>query len=73
MNAPPRYVSTGFETFVASQGAVLVYQELVEMTDNDLNAWSVYRPNLQPEKKVGSYRRLLGQRELFSELNRLEE
>jgi len=51
MNAPPRYVSTGFETFVASQGAVLVYQELVEMTDNDLNAWSVYRPNLQPEKK----------------------
>ncbi|CZR66201.1 uncharacterized protein PAC_16102 [Phialocephala subalpina] len=44
INAEPRHVSNGFETFVPSQRAESLHQRLVEMTNNDVNAWSVYRP-----------------------------
>lgn len=44
INAEPRSVSNGFETFVPSQRAESLHQRLVEMTNNDVNAWSVYRP-----------------------------
>ncbi|KAE8451996.1 hypothetical protein EG329_002161 [Mollisiaceae sp. DMI_Dod_QoI] len=44
INAEPRFVSNGFETFVPIQRAESLHQRLVEMTNNDVNAWSVYRP-----------------------------
>jgi len=44
INAEPRFVSNGFETFVPYQRRDLLHQKLVEMTNNDVNAWSVFRP-----------------------------
>lgn len=44
INAEPRFVSNGFETFVPVQRADLLHQRLVEMTNNDVNAWSIFRP-----------------------------
>jgi hypothetical protein len=44
INANPRAVSNGFETFVPVQITESLHQRLVEMTNNDINAWSVYRP-----------------------------
>ena len=44
INAEPRSVSNGFEAFVPFHRAEVVHQRLVEMTNNDVNAWSVYRP-----------------------------
>ncbi|TVY94067.1 hypothetical protein LAWI1_G000390, partial [Lachnellula willkommii] len=44
INADPRVVSNGFGTFVPVQIAESCHQRLVEMTNNDVNAWSVFRP-----------------------------
>jgi hypothetical protein len=44
INANPGVVSNGFETFVPVQIAESLHQRLVEMTNNDVNAWSVFRP-----------------------------
>jgi hypothetical protein len=44
INAEPRIVSNGCEAFVPFHRAELVHQRLVEMTNNDVNAWSVCRP-----------------------------
>ena len=44
INAEPRSVSNGFEAFVPFHRAELVHQRLVEMMNNDVNAWSVCRP-----------------------------
>ena len=44
INANPRVVSNGFGTFVPVQIAESLHQRLVEMTNNDVNAWSVFRP-----------------------------
>lgn len=48
MNARPRTVSHGFETFVPIQRAESLHQRLVEMTNNDVNAWNFYRPVATP-------------------------
>lgn len=42
--ANPRAVSNGFETFVPVQIPESLHQRLVEMTNSDINAWSVCRP-----------------------------
>lgn len=44
INANPRVVSNGFGTFVPVQVAEPFHQRLVEMTNNDVNAWGVFRP-----------------------------
>src|SRR5271168_4552169 len=44
INAKPRMVSNSFETFVPSQRVESLHQRLVEMTNNDVNAWSIFRP-----------------------------
>ncbi|CZS93730.1 uncharacterized protein RCO7_09444 [Rhynchosporium graminicola] len=44
INAEPRYVSNGFETFVPYHRAEALHSALVEMTNNDINAWSIFRP-----------------------------
>jgi hypothetical protein len=45
INAEPRYVSNGFDTFVCNQREESLHQRLIEMTNNNnINAWSVYRP-----------------------------
>ncbi|KAH7360420.1 hypothetical protein BKA65DRAFT_547139 [Rhexocercosporidium sp. MPI-PUGE-AT-0058] len=44
INAEPRFVSNGFETFVPFHRAEALHQRLVEMTNNDVNAWSIFRP-----------------------------
>jgi hypothetical protein len=44
INARPRFVSNGFETFVPFHRAEALHQRLVEMTNNDVNAWSIFRP-----------------------------
>ncbi|TAQ85730.1 hypothetical protein B7494_g5954 [Chlorociboria aeruginascens] len=45
INAHPRFVSNGFETFVPIQEAELLHhQRLVEMSNNNINAWSIFRP-----------------------------
>ena len=44
INAEPRIVSGGFETFVPLHRAEVFHQGLVEMTNNQVNAWSNYRP-----------------------------
>lgn len=44
INARPRIVSNGFETFVPTQRAESLHERLVEMTNNDVNAWSFFRP-----------------------------
>jgi len=44
INAGPRFVSNGFETFVDAQRAEPLHQRLGEMTNNDVNAWSIPRP-----------------------------
>ena len=45
ISANPRYVSNGcFESFVPYQRVESLHQRLVEMTNNDVNAWSVFRP-----------------------------
>lgn len=46
INANPRYVSNGcFENFIPYQQVESVlHQRLVKMTNNDVNAWSVFRP-----------------------------
>lgn len=44
INAEPRIVSNGFEAFVPFHRTASVHQRLVEMTNNDVNAWSFCRP-----------------------------
>ncbi|TVY78156.1 hypothetical protein LSUE1_G005731 [Lachnellula suecica] len=44
INANPRVVSNGYEAFVPVQIAESLHRRLVEMTNNDINAWSVSRP-----------------------------
>jgi len=44
INAKPRVVSNGFEAFIPFHRAESVHQRLVDMTNNDVNAWSVCRP-----------------------------
>lgn len=44
INARPRFVSNGFETFVPVHRVESLHQRLVEMTNNDVNAWSASRP-----------------------------
>jgi hypothetical protein len=44
INAEPRIVSNCLEGFVPFHRAELVHQRLVEMTNNDLNTWSVRGP-----------------------------
>ncbi|KAG0646818.1 hypothetical protein D0Z07_6223 [Hyphodiscus hymeniophilus] len=48
INARPRYVSHGFETFVPFQRVESLHQNLVEMTNNDVNAWNFFRPVATP-------------------------
>ncbi len=43
INAQPRCVSSGFESFVPKHRTAL-QQRLGEMTNNDINAWGVTRP-----------------------------
>ncbi|KAL2074541.1 hypothetical protein VTL71DRAFT_8319 [Oculimacula yallundae] len=43
-NAEPRFVSDGFETFVPFHRAEALHPALVEMTNNNVNAWSIFRP-----------------------------
>jgi len=52
INARPRFVSNGFETFVPIQSAEALQQRLVEMTNNDVNAWSVFRPVAAPGSDI---------------------
>ena len=44
INARPRFVSKGFEALVPTQRTEFLHQRLVEMTNNDVNAWSLFRP-----------------------------
>lgn len=44
INAEPRFVSNGFETFVPFYRTEALHQRLAEMTSNDVNAWSIFRP-----------------------------
>ena len=44
INARPRVVSHGFEAFVPFHRVESLHQRLVEMTNNDINAWNFYRP-----------------------------
>jgi len=44
INARPRIVSNRFETFVHNQQVESLHQRLVEMTNSDINAWSIPRP-----------------------------
>jgi hypothetical protein len=44
INAEPRIAPNGFEAFVPFHRAELMHQRLVEMTNNNVNAWSVCRP-----------------------------
>ena len=44
MNAKPRIVSNGIETFVPAQIVDLVHQRLFKMTNSNVNAWSVFGP-----------------------------
>ena len=48
IKARPRIVSHGFETFVPVQKVESLHQRLVEMTNNDLNAWNFLRPVATP-------------------------
>ena len=48
INARPRIVSHGFETFVPYQRVESLHQRLVEMTNNDVNAWKFFRPVATP-------------------------
>lgn len=48
MNARPRTVSHGYETFVPVKRTESLHQRLVEMTNNDVNAWNFYRPVATP-------------------------
>lgn len=48
MNARPRIVSHGCETFVPIQRVESLHQKLVEMTNNDVNAWNFFRPVVTP-------------------------
>jgi hypothetical protein len=48
INARPRFVSNDVETFVPAQRVESLHQRLVEMTNNNVNAWSIPRP-------VGTY------------------
>jgi hypothetical protein len=44
INARPRFVSKGFEALVPTQRAESLHQRLVEMTNNEVNAWGLVRP-----------------------------
>jgi hypothetical protein len=44
INAEPRHVSHGFDTFVPNYRPALHQKKLVEMTNNDINAWGIFRP-----------------------------
>ena len=44
INARPRFVSKGFEALVPTQRAEFLHRRLIEMTNNEVNAWSVFRP-----------------------------
>ena len=44
MNARPRIVSHGCETFVPIQTVESLHQGLVEMTNNDVNVWNFFTP-----------------------------
>lgn len=44
MNARPRYVSNGFETFIVTQQGEVLHQSLVEMKKEDINARDAPRP-----------------------------
>ena len=44
INAQPRIFSNGFEPFVPTRREESLTQRLVEMTNNDINAWSVFGP-----------------------------
>lgn len=44
INAKPRPVSTGFEAFVPTQVAESLHHRLVGMTNNEVNAWSIFTP-----------------------------
>ena len=48
INARPRIVSHGFETFVPIQRVESLHQRLVEMTNNDVNAWNFFRHAATP-------------------------
>ncbi|PBP24361.1 hypothetical protein BUE80_DR004648 [Diplocarpon rosae] len=52
INAEPRYVSNGFETFVPIHRAEVLRQRLVDMTSNNVNAWSIFRPEAAAENWV---------------------
>lgn len=44
INARPRFVPQGFEALVPTQRAEFLHRRLIEMTNNEVNAWSVFRP-----------------------------
>jgi hypothetical protein len=52
INAEPRIVSNGFEAFVPFHRAQSMPQRLVEMTNNDVNAWSICRPVASPTSSI---------------------
>jgi hypothetical protein len=44
MNAQPRSVSNGFDTIVPIYRLDCTRRRFVQMMDNNINAWSVYKP-----------------------------
>lgn len=44
MNAQPRRVAHGYETFVCGGKTEPLHQRLSEMTENQVNAWNSNRP-----------------------------
>ncbi|RDL40674.1 uncharacterized protein BP5553_00653 [Venustampulla echinocandica] len=48
ITARPRFVSNTFETFVPHQKAEPMHQRLVEMSNNEVNAWNTFRPVATP-------------------------
>jgi hypothetical protein len=44
INARPRFVSNGFETLVPIQRVDLLYQQIADMTNNEVDAWSLLEP-----------------------------
>ncbi|KAK6585416.1 hypothetical protein PZA11_002143 [Diplocarpon coronariae] len=49
INAEPRVVSNSFETFVPIHRAEVLHERLIEMTNNNVNAWSIFRPEAAAE------------------------
>src|ERR1700753_2747367 len=54
INAQPRTVSNGFQTFVHTQKVESLHQRLVEMSNNDVKAWGIFR-SVAPSSTTDSW------------------